>query len=134
MKNAFKLMMLLCGAFALNSCLNFDEPGDELEMDKKIYKYDTYYTVTCTVEGADVAAGDSLYFYEFKIGEKGDTTRTPVKNADSFTGPHNFELDTTTAPGHTATVTLNGAKIATATPHVLMDNEKKLEVKATFTK
>lgn len=33
-------MMLFCGAFAMNSCLQYDEPGDELEMNQRLYQYE----------------------------------------------------------------------------------------------
>ena len=41
-------MLLVGGALSLGSCLNYDEPGDELEMDKKLYQYENPKDTTTT--------------------------------------------------------------------------------------
>lgn len=39
MKKIFMFCVLVCGALSLNSCLDYDEPGDELEMNQQLYQY-----------------------------------------------------------------------------------------------
>lgn len=40
MKKILMFAMLLGGCLSLNSCLEFDEPGDELELNQKLYQYE----------------------------------------------------------------------------------------------
>ncbi|MCF0194740.1 MAG: hypothetical protein HUK00_06150 [Bacteroidaceae bacterium] len=55
MKKIFMFMLLVGGALSLGSCLNYDEPGDELEMDKKLYQYENPKDTTTTNPSASAS-------------------------------------------------------------------------------